>query len=264
MGRICLLGFFLALCMSCCMKNKHYTVFYQLYCLVLKIFQLTVLKCSINTYLISLPREYHAHFAGTVCSAKLQLWVDNNTENEPPVSFLALEKKIQIFTEKCSITVTNRFRFNVWTFMRLCFLSLTLRKPLFSFYLLFFFFCQNFSFMLNCKVILISGGVLFWFLKWNLIPAALLLPLFSASGNHKCSHLRDWEIKLGKEEFICASSATFQAVTQAGQLSIILFWSNISPKESKTPTSKHERKSITWDHRLQRQGLILLLRIFLI
>lgn len=146
MGRICLLGFFLALYMSCCMKNKHYTVFYQLYCLVLKIFQLTVLKCSINTYLISLPREYHAHFAGTVCSAKLRLWVDNNTENEPPVSFLALEKKIQIFTEKCSITVTNRFHFNVWTFMRLCFLSLTLRKPLFSFYLLFFFFLSKYFF----------------------------------------------------------------------------------------------------------------------
>lgn len=173
MGRICLLGFFLALCMSCCMKNKHYTVFYQLYCLVLKIFQLTVLKCSINTYLISLPREYHAHFAGTVCSAKLQLWVDNNTENEPPVSFLALEKKIQIFTEKCSITVTNRFRFNVWTFMRLCFLSLTLRKPLFSFYLLFFFFLSKFFFHVK-----LQSHIDFW---WGFVLILEMKPHSSSS-----------------------------------------------------------------------------------
>lgn len=174
---------------------------------------------------------------------------------------------MEIFTEKCSITVTNRFHFNVWSFMRLFFLSLTLRKHLFSFYLLFFFQSKYFFHVkLQSHIDFWWGFVLILEMKPH-SSSSTFASLFSASGNHKCSHLRDWEIKLGKEEFICASSATFQAVTQAGQLSIKLFWNNVSPKEFKTPTSKHARKSIIWDRHLlmyERQGLILVFRIFLI
>jgi len=59
--------------------------------------------------------------------------------------------------------------------------------------------------------------------------------LFSASGNCKCSHLRNLEIKPGKEERVCYFNATFQTVTQAGQLSLaFLGRSNSPPKALQT------------------------------
>lgn len=60
--------------------------------------------------------------------------------------------------------------------MRLWFLRPTLRKHLPTFYLLLG--SQNVSFVLNWKFILISGEALFWSLKQNLIPAALVSPFY--------------------------------------------------------------------------------------
>lgn len=79
-------------------------------------FQFILLKCSINTYTISFPWEYWAHFAGTLCSVEPQMWVDNNTEEEALISFLALHDKSQLFTEKSSITVTSKFHLDVDSF----------------------------------------------------------------------------------------------------------------------------------------------------
>lgn len=131
------------------------------------------MKCSINTYLISVPGEYYAHFAGTLCSVKPRLWVDNNAEKEALISFLALHSKSPLFTEKSSVTVTSKLHFNVCSsYETMIFMRPIFRKHLFTFYLLLY--SQNVSFALNWKLILISGEVLFWCLKQNLIPAALV------------------------------------------------------------------------------------------
>lgn len=81
--------------------------------------------------------------------------------------------------------------------------------------------------------------------------------LFSASGNCKCSHLRNLEITLGKEERICYFNATFQTVTQAGQLSMAFLGRNNSPPKVlqthmdalpviSTVTNARERRAQFW------------------
>lgn len=126
---------------------------------VLKIFQFTLLKCSINTYLISIPWEYYAHFAGTLCSAKPPLWVYNNTGKETLMPFLTLHSRSQLFTKNPLLQWPASFVLLFAAFMRQWFLSPTFQKHLFTFYLLLY--TRKASVVLNWKVILIPGEVFF-------------------------------------------------------------------------------------------------------
>lgn len=107
----------------------------------------------------------------------------------------------------------------------------TFRMHLFSFYLL----------LLQSKYLLLVKLQSDIDFCWGFVLMLAVKPhsrcsgfasLFSASGNCKCSHLRNLEIKPGKEERVCYFNATFQTVTQAGQLSLAFLGRSSSPPKA--------------------------------